>query len=545
MAVGLMLAPLVSWLFGVSLLPSAVAARAAVAAVTLLLVWAPVSLSAGWRRMLAVSLLAAHHVGVGVAVELPMHLFVELLVGAVYVGGLGCWLLPRKGFGLLLCGTLAVGTVALGLLPPRLDPILLGAWAGVFVLGGMASELSLWVGLRVSPPGAVALVAPDAPTETERTARGALFSLAEEVSLGVGVVDDTSTVLSSASRNLVEMTAEWSSPSAWWAQIVERDRVPQLGGGPISVEMFTPGMRTRRAFRLWAIEQGGQRQIIIQDSSERIQARREAQRLAQSLDSARGEAAAAREARMRAFRSRSHHLRTPLSNLMASLELAQLSVEERASRRVISEDLKAAAASAEVLHRALNRLVEEIVSDSRDAPSEEMVDLVGLVDRELDGLQAVRTVRRSYAVAVLPMRGPRDEITSLVQAVVRRSVVACREAIFVRVESLPSGSPRVVFRIAETDAPLIVAAIRELSPRAAGLGGRIDFSDPLGPALVLPADAEERRGIESGLTWVGDGSSLDGPSHPLWQHAETDLSDDEPTHIAYSRRQAIGGRGAG
>ena len=527
---------------GTATLP-AVLARGAVAAVAVLLVWSPLPISPGWRRMLAVSLMAAHHVGVGAALELPMDLFVELLVGAVYVGGLGCWLLPRAGFGAVMGVTLALGAVGLGMLAPTRDPLAIATWAGVFLLGGLAAELSLWVGRTVLPPGRPVDVAPT-PT-TERTARGAVLALAEEVGLGVAMVQGEPAVLKSASRSLVEMTAEWSSPSAWWAQLLERDRIPEPEGGPVSVEMFTPGMRTRRAFRMWAIERDGQVQVIVRDDSDLIQVRREAQRLAQSLDAARGEAAAAREARMQAFRSRSHHLRTPLSNLMASLELAMLSVEERASRRVIREDLVAASASAELLHRELNRLVEEIISDSQDSPGEDVVDLIGLVDRELDGLQTARSLRRSYAVTALPVRGPRDELVSLVQAVVRRSVVACRGPVFVRVDTMASGDPRVAFRVSDTDAALIYTAVRELSPRAAGLGGRIDLTDPLGPALVLPADASDRRGIESGLTWVGESALVDGADPSSWAYEGGDLADDEPTHIAYSRRQAMDGRETG
>jgi hypothetical protein len=539
LALGMVVAPGVSWLLDYRLSSSGLVARCGVAAVATILAWSPLPLPAGWRRMLAVSLLAAHHVGVGVAVGMPMTLFVELLLGSLFVGGLGCWLLPRSGFGLLLSVTLSVGTLALGMLPPASDPSRLWVWASLFLLAGLAAELSLWVGPRVAPPGA-----PEATRgawSQRRTARGAVLSLAEEVGLGVATCRNTPPQLAGASRSLVEMTAEWSSPADWWNQLVERDRVPEPGTGPVSIEMFTPGMRTRRAFRLWAIEQGGRRHIVVRDTTDVIQARREAERLTQSLDAARGEAASAREARVQAFRSRSHHLRTPLSNLMASLELAMLSVDERASRSIIREDLQAAAGSAEVLHKELNRLVEEIISDSQDAPGEEVFDLIGIVDRELDGLQAARSVRRSYAVAVLPVRGPRDELVSLVQAVVRRSVVASRGTVFVRVEALETGESRVVFRVSDADASLIYAAIRELSPRAAGLGGRIDLTDPLGPALVLPEDSSDRPSIESGLTWVGALPPLDAPDGVHRGAFDTELLDDEPTHIAYARRQAMEG----
>ena len=169
LACGMVLAPGIAWMFGGNATLPAVLARGAVAAVAVLLVWSPLPISSEWRRMLAVSLLAAHHLGVGAALELPMDLFVELLVGAVYVGGLGCWLLPHSGFGAVTGVTLAMGTVALGMLAPTRDPLAIATWGGVFLLGGLAAELSLWVGRTVLPPGRPVAEAPE--PRTERTSR--------------------------------------------------------------------------------------------------------------------------------------------------------------------------------------------------------------------------------------------------------------------------------------------------------------------------------------------------------------------------------------
>ncbi len=534
---GMVLAPVVWWVLGDAIATPALLVRGVVAVLAVLLAWLPLPVPAAWRRMLAVSLLAAHHVGVGVAVGLPMSLLVELLVGAVFIGGLACWLLPRSGFGALLGITLALGTIGLGLLPPAAEPAMLAVWASVFIVGGLAAEFSVWVGPRVPPPGA--------PTEEvaappdRRAVEGAALTVAEDAGLGVATIRSSRNALSGASRALIEMTSEWPSPTAWWQQLVDRDRVPAPGRKPVSVEMFTPGMRNRKAFRLWAVQHGSHQRVFVQDTSELIDVRREAERLVRSLEAARGEAEAAREARAEAFRSRSHHLRTPLSNLMASLELASMSVEEGASLGIIGEDLESARGSAEELHTQLNRLVDEIVSDSHDRAAEHPLDLVALVDRELDGLQNARSLRRSYAEAVLPVRGARDELTSLVQTTIRRAVAACRNPVMVRVERTPTHEACVGFRVAPADVQLIRTAIRDLAPRAAALGGRLSLSEPDGPALFLPDGSRNRRGVEAEVTWPGAIPRADASDEPRLFADVADLSDDDPTHIAYSRRQAI------
>ena len=96
------------------------------------------------------------------------------------------------------------------------------------------------------------------------------------------------------------MTAEWSSPTAWWAQLLERDRTPVPGGAGVGRDVHAGHAHTTRV-RMWAIEQDDQVQIIVRDASDLIQVRREAQRLAQSLDAARGEAAAAAKRACRRF----------------------------------------------------------------------------------------------------------------------------------------------------------------------------------------------------------------------------------------------------
>jgi|GEM_PF-4520758 len=537
LALGMVTAPAVSWLLGIEVHGTAIMVRALVASAAVLLAWVPFPVPGAWRRMVAVSLLAAHHVGMGVAVGMPMALLAELLVGAVFIGGLACWLLPRRGFGALLGLTLAMGTVALGLLTPGTEAAVVGVWAGVFIVGGAAAELSVWVGPRVRPPGA--LPEPAGETITERVLGGPAMALAEEVGLGVATVRRGRSGLSGASRALLEMTADWVSPTDWWRQVVDRGRVPSPGAGAAVIEMFTPGMTRRRAYRLWAVDEGTGRRIYVQDISAATDARRDTERLARSLEVARGEAESARDARVEAFRARSHNLRTPLSNLMASLELAVMSADEGASIGVVKEDIEAAQTSASELHSELNRLVEDIVSDSQNAASDDVVDLVGLVDSELDALQAARSVRRSYAEAALPVRGTRGEVSSLVQAVVRRAVVATRGTVMVRVEPFGDGETRVAFRVSSRDADLIWAAIRELAPRATVLGGRVEMGQTDGPALVLPQNGGGHRGVEAEVTWPGEIPPVEAPEAPQLDFGSIDHTDDDPTHIAYARRQVL------
>lgn len=540
LATGMVLAPGISWMLGEPVSGTAIGVRVMVATLSVLLAWLPVPVPAAWRRMLAVSLLAAHHVGVGVAVGLPGMLLVELVAGAVFIGGLACWLLPRSGFGALLGLTLAAGTLALGLLPPGADPVVLGLWSSVFVLGGLSAELSVWVGPRIPPPGFTPGAGPSpAPEPLPPEPRGAGMALAEQVGLGVATMRPTDHALTGASRHLLEMTSDWTSPEAWWQQVVDRQRAPRSGRGPTVIEMFTPGMQRRRAYRMWAVDETGGRRVYVQDISAATDARREAERLARSIEAARMEADAARDARMATLRSRSHHLRTPLSNLMASLELATMSVDEGASLGIVQVDLDSASTSARELLGELDKLVEDIVSDGNQAVADDVVDLVGLVDSELDSLQAARSVRRSYGEAALPVRGPRGELTALVQAVVRRGVVAARGAILVRIELSEPDACQVIFRVSEQDAELVWSAIRELAPRAASLGGRLDAGGGRTPALVLPQDSRARAGLEAEITWPGMVPGVSAPEPAAIDYASLDDTDDDPTHVGFARRQAI------
>lgn len=543
LALGMVVAPGVSWLLGDDVAGPALAVRMLVALLGAALAWVPLggAVPSAWRRMLAVCLLAAHHVGVGVAMGLPSTLLVELLVGAVYIGGLGCWLLPRGGFGALLGITLALGTVALGWMPPGADPVVLGVWAGVFLLGGAAAEFSVWVGPRVRPPGdpgpPAAALEPSHPPDRAGPVSESGLALAEGIGLGVATLRGSGPELSGASRALVRMTMDWASPSTWWRQVVERGRAPLAGGGAVQIEMFTPQMRRRRAFELHAVDEQGVQRVYVQDISDLIEARRTAERLSRSLKAATTEAAAARDARTEAFRARSHNLRTPLSNMMASLELAAMSVDDAASLGVIREDLEAARESAELLHQEVNQLVESIFSDAQDR-SEESIDLVALVDQVLDGLGSSREVRRSYAEASLSIRGVRSEVISVVQDVVRGAVAACRAAVGVRVERLDGGDAQVGFRCDAADVELVRGAVRDFGPRISVLGGRLALDGVDGPALVLPEGGRVVRGVEAEVTWPGAVPVVDGPHLPRIDTDIDDTADDDPTYIAYARHQA-------
>jgi len=530
LVLGMMGAPALTVLTGGTVVASALTIRATVSLAALLLVTIPFSVPGSWRRMLAVALLATHHVGVGVAAGLPTSLLIELIAGTIFVGSLGCWMLPRGGFGAVLGLILALGTVGLGALSTGAPPLAVAIWAGIFLMGGGAAELSVWVSHRVhlaTTPPPVPGIQPDARM------------LAEQVGIGVASVRDAGRVLSDASPALQEMTADWSSPTDWWTIVRERQRAPVPGSGPMVIEMFTPEMSRRRAYRMWAVANTATSRVYVQEISATVDVRREARRLSRSLEAARDEAEAARDERLAALRARSHNLRTPLSNVMASLELASLSVEDGATVSIVGEDVQSAQHSARLLLSELNHLLEDIVSESQGVTASDVIDLVGIVDEELDALQSARSIRRSYAQTILPVRGSKGELTALIQAVVRRSVVASRGTVLVHVEPLDTGELRVEFQVSDRDAELIWAAIRELTPRAASMGGRLESGGGQTPALVIPADNRDRRGVEAEVTWPGGRLTPAPPSPQLVvDDGALDLLEDDPTHIGFARQSA-------
>ena len=547
-ALGMLLTPVISTVIDVPLDPVALSVRAMVVGLVLVTIWAPTPMGRDWRRMMAISMMAAHHVGVGVAAGMPDALLVELVGGAALAGSLACWLLPRSGFGLLISTTLALGTLALGIMPPASDLGRLLVWVGVFLLGGVAAELSVWLAPRMR------IIRVEAPAESETGQASALdpIGLLDATGLGCARLHHDGHEFLSASEQLSQMVASWDSVESWWKQVLTRGRNPTQPDVTTQIEMLSPA-GSRHSFRLRLVQlppvAGQPRPLLVaEDITERVSARREASDLRTQLEHVQREAQIARQARERALRSRSHHLRTPLHNLRTNLELLEAALNDGASSAKIRAELARA-------HRATNQMVLEVnglldgMVRGGDAAMSGLLDVVVVVDTALDELAGSRTVHRNYSQKSLPIRGPRAELTTLIRDLVKSTVGAANDPMEVQVHATERGFVRLSFHATPADDVLVRMVLAALASRVAGVGGESKLEVTSSPTIFLPEDRSKARGVEAEVTWPGE---LPGGSRPPVLRAPpstvsvfgvsridpAEATDDEPTHLLRVRARA-------
>ena len=552
LGLGMLVAPLVATLVDVELDAIAMSVRAMVVGLALVTTWMPLPVGRAWRRMMAVSMMAAHHVGVGVAAGMPDALLVELLGGAVLTGALASWLLPRAGFGMLISTTLAVGTIALGLMPPPGDLGRLSVWAGVFLLGGIAAEISVWLAAGREPsapePTVVVQQTPAPPIPV-----GRLFAAA---ALGSARLSGSDDLLVEPSDQLSRMVSPWGSAAVWWGRVLTRGRNPTQPGLSTQIEMIPPD-GDRRSFRLQLVDvPDSGRHLLVEDITAWVSARREASDLKTRLEQVEREAQTARDARERALHARSHNLRTPLHNLKTNLELLEGALDDGASPAELRAELRRANSAVHQMVLEVNSLLDGIVKGD-EASRDALLDVVVVVDTALDELASIREVHRSYGQKSIPIRGPRAELTTLVRDLVKAAVGAANDPIEVQVYPTLRGQVQLSFEAEPTDEALVRMVLGALASRVAGVGGESDLDGAGPPSVYLPEDRSKARGVEAEVTWPGAIPVVEHPSTPRGMLDEPSLvsaervphfglpiidqaesTDDEPTHLLRVRASA-------
>jgi len=544
LGLAMLVSPAATTLLGEPLDPIAMGVRAMVVGLALVTTWMPIPGAREWRRMMAVSIMAAHHVGVGVAAGMPHTLLVELLGGVVLTGTMACWLLPRAGFGILISATLAVGTVALGLISPPSDLGRLSVWAGVFLLGGIAAELSVWFHQQRRD---LAEMVP------ERSPPPPMLQVGELVgSAGIGSarLTENEKLLHDPSEQLSQMTAPWGSAATWWTAVLGRGRNPSEPGVPTQIELLPPD-GGRHSFRLRVVHLStGERHLLVEEITTWVAARREVTDLKTRLEHLQSEALNAREARERALRSRSHNLRTPLHNLKTNLHLMEAALDDNAPLDELRAELDRAKGATHQMVREVNSLLDGMVRGD-EASRDALIDVVVVVDTALDDLASVRKANRCYGRESLPIRGPRAELTTLIRDLVKAAVGAATQPVEVLLFPTLRGFVHLSFDAEPADEALLRMVLRTLAARVATVGGEVDLDGAGPPSIFIPEDRSKARGVEAEVTWPGviplaprpPSDVIDKPSpgsrdqfSPVVIHNDED--DDEPTHLLRVRDTA-------